>query len=146
MADFGRRGCDWGEFTSTVHGKPPELWLPLRLQRLRSRVLKITSYSAVNHPPTTLLRINSTPATCNRCLDAFVIGHNRFSILSLTGTFVPWCWNFFSCVRAKQVWILLQLFYDRCECYVELFQEFNQSTSIKAKSAIKKNWNYGVSK
>lgn len=48
VADFGRRGCDWGEFTSTAHGKPPELWLPLRLQRPRAGVLKITSYSAVH--------------------------------------------------------------------------------------------------
>lgn len=64
---MGRWGCDRGEFTSTVHGKPPELWLPSRLQRLRSRVLKITSYSAAaTHPPFHSNRLDPRNRVCNR--------------------------------------------------------------------------------
>lgn len=35
--------CDWGDFTSTAHGKPPELWATPVASR-DYEVLKITSY------------------------------------------------------------------------------------------------------
>lgn len=79
MADSGRWGCDRGEFTSTVHGKPPELWLPSRLQRLRSRVLKITSYSAAanHHPP-----FYESTRPSQQLATAFVIGGQTRPIVS----------------------------------------------------------------
>lgn len=83
---------DRGEFTSTVHGKPPELWLPSRLQRLRSRVLKITSYSTATHEYYTHTNRLDPRHPRPSPLHAFVIGRdNRFSsnpsILSLA--FLP---------------------------------------------------------
>lgn len=87
---------DRGEFTSTVHGKPPELWLPSRLQRLRSRVLKITSYSTATHEYTHTNRLDprSPPRVvslsirvCNRPRQSFLF--EPVDLIARVSSFLP---------------------------------------------------------